>query len=526
MHITEKSVKVRGMVQVPFATITELESAELGPPRPRVTLGTLPDDVLLEISDLYLNEAEDLSEWHTLVHVCSRWRNVVFSSPHRLDLRLDCSVASSANRVKMLGIWPALPIYISLGGTVTNPDADENVIAALQQHDRVCAIDLDCISNPQFEKFVVAMQEPFPELIYMNLKLDLRPSDEDPTPISPESFLAGFAPRLRHLRLDGIPFPQLQKFLVSASCSNIVQLRMVAIPHSGYIRPETMVTCLSSLSRLESFKLGFRSPQSRPNRERTHPPHLTRTVLPTLTSLAFGGSSEYLEDLVSRIDVPLLSVLKIQFFHQLIFDHPHLARFISRAEKLRTLSQVEMIFSLKVVWASFTSPTGTLAANRPKPKLEFEISCSGSDWQTSSVEQVCKSTLPSLSNIERLYITEYRHWSGYRENWPDDMEYPQLPYDMDSSQWLELFLPFATVKDLYLSKEFAQRIASALQELAGESATEVLPALQNLSVEGLQSSGSEEAIEKFVAVRQLANRRVVIHNWERERSDTGDDDVW
>jgi hypothetical protein len=507
MHVTEKSVEVSGnvTVEVPFATVTELGSTELDLPQQRVTFGALPDDVLLEIFDLYLDEAEDLDEWHTLVHVCNRWREAVFSSPRRLDLRLDCSVAFSANRVKMLDIWPALPIEISLGGTVTNPDADENVIAALQQHDRVCAIDLNCISNSEFERFVAAMQEPFPELFYLNLELDLRPSDADPTPISPELFLAGFAPRLRYLRLNGIPFPQLQKFLASANCNNIVQFRMVTIPDSGYIPPEAMVTCLASLSRLESFELGFRSPQSRPNRGRTHTPHLTRTVLPALTSLAFGGSSEYLEDLVSRVDVPQLSFLKIQFFHQLIFDHSQLAQFISRAEKLRALSQVKMLFSLKVVWASFTLPTGILAADCPR--LEFEISCSGSDWQTLSVEQVCKSTLPSLSNIEHLYIIDYPYWSKYRENWPDDT---------DSSQWLEFFLPFTTVKDLYLSKEFAQRIAPALQELAGESATEVLPALQNLSVEGLQSLGPElEAIEKFVAVRQLANRPIIIHSWKR-----------
>ena len=47
----------------------------------------LPDDVLLDIFDFYVVEAmedeevlylDKISAWHTLVHVCRRWRSVVF----------------------------------------------------------------------------------------------------------------------------------------------------------------------------------------------------------------------------------------------------------------------------------------------------------------------------------------------------------------------------------------------------------------------------------------------------------------
>ncbi|KAH9963616.1 hypothetical protein BC827DRAFT_1266387 [Russula dissimulans] len=488
---------------------------KLGPPRQRVSLGTLPDDILLEIFDLYQDGSniEAIEEWQTLVHVCSRWRNIVFSFPRRLELELYCC---SEKRMKMLDIWPTLPIFLSPDCEVITPDTGENVTTVLQQHDRICAINLEYFSNLQFEKFVAAMQEPFPELTFLSLSAGLRSSDEEPTPLSPESFLGCFAPRLRELQLDGIPFPQLNKFLVSANCNNIIYLDVAAIPHSGYISPEAMAACLS-LSRLKYFTLGFRSPLSRPNRETLHPPHLTPTVLPTLISLDFGGCSEYLEDLVSRIDVPLLASLEIRLFHQLTFDHSQLARFISRTEKLKAFSQADITLSLKDISASFTLPTGILAAasDCPKPRLKFEISCSGLDWQTSSMEQVCRSTLPSLSNIERLNICEFRPSVGYGKYGPDEMEYPQLLYDMDNSQWLELFFPFTGVKDLYLSKEVGRRIAPALQEPAGERATEVLPALQDLSVEGLQSSGFED-IEKFIAMRQLANHAIALHNWERE----------
>jgi hypothetical protein len=62
-----------------------------------VTFGALPDDVLLEIFEFYLALVKDWlglipeDAWHTLVHVCKRWRSIVFASPHRLELQLFCT---------------------------------------------------------------------------------------------------------------------------------------------------------------------------------------------------------------------------------------------------------------------------------------------------------------------------------------------------------------------------------------------------------------------------------------------------
>jgi F-box-like len=48
----------------------------------------LPDDVLLEIFDYYVAEAGKYEKWQVLVHVCQKWRYVVFRSPLRLNLRI------------------------------------------------------------------------------------------------------------------------------------------------------------------------------------------------------------------------------------------------------------------------------------------------------------------------------------------------------------------------------------------------------------------------------------------------------
>lgn len=53
-----------------------------------LTNDLLPENVLLEIFEIYLNEAAKTEGWYTLVHVCRRWRNVVFASPRRLDPKL------------------------------------------------------------------------------------------------------------------------------------------------------------------------------------------------------------------------------------------------------------------------------------------------------------------------------------------------------------------------------------------------------------------------------------------------------
>jgi hypothetical protein len=102
---------------------------------------------------------------------------------------------------------------------------------------------------------------------------------------------------------------------------------------------------------------------------------------------------------------------------------------------------------------------------------------------------------------ERLSIRERIYSKREKQHWQDDI---------DDGQWLELLRPFTDVKDLYLSKEFAPRIAPFLQELVGGRTTEVLPALQSLILEKHPSGPFEEAIGKFVAARQFFNHPVDI----------------
>jgi len=281
-----------------------------------VTIEALPNTVLLEIFSFYTDPLRlDYDGWHALVHVCRRWRFVVFDSPRRLDLRLNCT---PKRPLKMLDIWPALPIVIDFFARGKRPKGMANVIAALKQHRRVRAIAIFSIPNSLMKKFA-AMKKPFPELTYVRLE-----SLDGNVPILPDSFLGGSAPRLRTLDLCGIPFPTMRKLFLSSRNLNFLYLQ--SIPHSGYISPEEMVTCLSALTGLQFFGLGFQSPRVGGG---TRPvPPLTRIVLPALSIFRFNGNDEYLEDIVSLIDTPLLDDFEVRVFKQLIFDNPPLRHFI------------------------------------------------------------------------------------------------------------------------------------------------------------------------------------------------------
>jgi hypothetical protein len=220
--------------------------------------------------------------------------------------------------------------------------------------------------------------------------------------------------------------------------------------------------------------------------------------------LVFRGVSEYLEVLVARIDAPLLDKLYITFFHQLIFDTPQLAQFISRTPKFEAYDEVRVTFTGWVVYVTVPQAFGGA--------LQFGISCKKSDGQLSSLAQVCGSSFPQglIPMVEHLYIK---------------CEYWDSPSN-DNSLWLEFLHPFTAVKDLYISWGSTPSITSALQGLSRERVTEVLPALQSLFLGYLGQHTSEDSrvpgqgsIEQFVYARRLAGYPITVSRWEGSKND-------
>src|SRR6266849_165688 len=132
-------------------------------------IDVLPDDVLLEIFDFYLiypydGDKTDIEAWQSLIHVCRRWRTLVFGSPRRLNLRLYCTPETPARDT--LDVWPALPLIVE--GNMGISSATGNIVAALGQSNRVHQVFLS-LMNWSLEELLAQMEVPFPELTLMQL---------------------------------------------------------------------------------------------------------------------------------------------------------------------------------------------------------------------------------------------------------------------------------------------------------------------------------------------------------------------
>ena len=294
----------------------------IGLPVDQATINILPDDALFEIFHLYRGELEYAHQWwwKILTDVCRRWRHIIFSSPRTLYLGLVCTDRTPTRT--SLDVWPPFPITIFCNSRELDDQGQDNIIAALEHHGRVVKIEIRDQKQFSLESFSAVTQKPFPVLT--NLRLS---STDEIAPVLHEEFLGGSAPGLRSFRLLNITFPAFPKLLSSAT--DLSELSLWDIPITGYVSPEAMATFLATMPNIEFLYIGFRSPRSRP--DRGGPPPSTRTVLPALTDFQFQGVSEYLEDLVARIDTPKIDHLMIHLFMDLMFHIPQLHEFISRA---------------------------------------------------------------------------------------------------------------------------------------------------------------------------------------------------
>ena len=430
--------------------------------------------------------------------MCQRWRCLVFGSPRRLNLQL-CYFTHSRCAKKTLDVWPpALPLLVH--GSISNED---NVIFGLKH--RISQINIGV--NIGFNKFqdpYKAMQVPFPELKGLYLSIRCR-SD---VPVLPDSFLGGSAPRLRYLYLGSIPFPGLPKLLLSTT--QLVNLYLRDIPDSGYISPEAMATSLSMLTSLETLQLEFSSLHSHPD-HKSLPRSLPsiRSVL-TLAHFRFKGASKYLDEFVARIDAPQLCGLFTTFFIGKKVKAPEFGLFISRTPTLGAYDEAHLIFD---------GPNALvrLRQSHPEPSehdrtIKVEIECDEPCWRFSYMVQTCISSLRLLLTMENLYI-DYR-----------DLDTLSV---WEGIEWLDYLRPFTAVKNLYLSELSSPLIALALKKLIGGRTTEVLPALQNVFLEGFSPSEPvEKGIARFISARQLIDHPVALFVWDKDPVWASDSEVY
>ena len=465
----------------------------------RVTIDILPDDVLILIFHFsrltYPVEPgriyrSSLSwSWGRLVHVCRRWRSVVFTSPNILHLRLEL-VCRPWSRAELINIWPPLPIVITKVQYETLPK-DYGFNALIAHRNRVCEIRLLDLESPQLQRLGSAMQGPFPALI--RLRLGCLRYGQAPT--LPDGFLGGSSARLQSLELHYIAFPALPTLLLCAN--DLVHLTLERIPESAYMLPEEIVTCLAVLTKLKSLTIGFASNLFLPDSESQDAPPPKCTVLPALTYFKFVGFIKYLEDLVSRINAPLLDFVQTTFLRPISNSSQasQLTWFMRRSTMFQPPNEVHVDFDRSGIQVRSLPQSRGLDEG-----FTLKILCR-KDWEFLTLGFA--STLPSINMVmmvDHLYIYSNQQLAQWRGN----------------TRHINLFHPFNGVKNLFVSQELVQCIALALEDLVGESVADALPALECIFLEEHQLSGSvhwQEAIRQFAAA--LLGHPVAVSPWDR-----------
>jgi hypothetical protein len=499
-------VEVSGNMLLFFGIGVELSDTPAASLSQQSTIGTLPDDVLLEIFKSYLEEPFRYA-WCTLAKVCQRWRHVIAASPRYLDLQIICTTGDPVR--DLMSEWPALPIAILHSGELYRPGVEimDNIIAALKHNNRVFEIKLSDVPSWQLERLVAAMQEPFPELT----SLVISAAENDflfrmPPPF-PDSFLGGSAPRLKSLHLDGIPFPGLPKLLLSSH--NLVDIYLWDIPSSVYFTPEEMATCLSPLQHLKSLKLKFYAMDSPSLAAGQHPPSLTRVVLPALTSLQFYCASEFLEGLVSRLDAPSLEMMDIQFprSNGPVSNLSELPRFISRIEAFETFDQADINLLYEDIQFVFSPQTSSVAS----AELVLIFVPMTPRFLDDLTPVVC-SFLPPLSRSKRLTLRDYRYPCPWVPNLWDG--------DIGNTPMQEILYSSTAVTDIFISEYMATSASRCMEGLSKERTIAMVPALQNIFVAELQSQTERThgAIQEFIVAKGLAGHPVTLYPWEVDRA--------
>ena len=457
-----------------------------------MTIEKLSDDVLLNIFRYYLGAYPRF--WPRLVHICRKWRHIVFASQRALRLRLYCTHGTPA--LKILDCWPTLPIAVQYGGppvpSLSTTDDEENIMAALKQYDRVSSIGL-IITNSLLEK-LSAIERPFSDLE----ELVLLSRGSMPLTLT-SAFRWGL--RLRTLHLTRTAIPALLELL--SLSKSLVDLHLHEILDLIYFSPDAFVDALSAMTQLRSLSLSLHFLSFAISRIHPllPPKSAERVVLPALTCLKYQGTSEYLDSFVARIDAPRLADIDIKFFGRSTMVTKQLFRFINHVEMQKSHRRANIISSEHAISISFSQP-------EVPSRLGLQISCQQLTLQLSYMAQVCNGLSAFLLGVEHLYVG-VRHTTSGKDR-------------SDDEDWLELFRAFCGTKWLDIASEHSTNIVLALQY----SRESVLPALCKIRIREPEPRYAplRDAVVSFIHSRRVSGHIIAVEYerlWTNELLGTG-----
>ena len=435
-----------------------------------MTIGKLSDEVLLEIFRYHLDASP--WSWSRLIHICRKWRHLVFLHRRSLQLRLFCTHGTPVKRT--LDCWPrSLPIVVDYGGVPgLDPPTleDENdIMAALNQPDRVHSISLT-ITSSLLER-LSAIKRPFLKLEHLILV-----SRDGVQLTLPSAFQWG--QRLRRLHLTRIVIPTL----VQLHNSSITDLQLHEVSNPFHSSPNALPNALFRMAQLRSL-----SPRSLSTSDHVAVslPSWNRVVLPALTRLKYRGIDRELENLVARIDdAPRLEDIEVTFSNESITDLSKLIAFIDRIEIHKSHRQAHILSSENAISISFVQPGAPT-------RIKFRSVHDSLYLRLFFMARIFTRFSALLLDVEDLHI------NVAQQSIQEDTSY--------IAQWLQLLNLFGGVHWLHVVGKLSTEIVRLLDKAE-------LPALHGLYIPqpGPCHVPLREAVVSFMTLRRLSGHPIVV----------------
>ena len=432
--------------------------------------------------------------WFRLVHVCQRWRNVIFGSPSYLALSLVCTYGTPI--ADMLEHSPRLPLVIDYSDEYRDLTAEDGkgAILALKQHDRVRGIRL-CVPTTTLQGLIMAMDEEYPILEYLIIERQYG----DCSILEFSKTLQ--TPHLRLLSLVGFALPIESRLLTTAV--RLITLCLTMTGSSTYPHPNTLLQWLSFMPQLETLAIGFFDFIAFPGlgiyRRLTDTPiatPVTRPVtLPKLHRFKFRGDIPFVEAFVPQITTPRLDKLVIIFSKQLTVSVPHLVQFMNTTESLRFDSAKIVFCDGRVDMKLYSRGGDEIHA------LSLTVESSHPTSQVSSMAQISDALSQAFSTVEHLALELEEVYTPSYEGHSD----------VDPTEWRRLLRSFSNVKQvktLLIAERLVEQVSRCLQLDGGEVTLDLLPDLQELTYSGSGNAG--DAFTSFIDARQNAGHLITL----------------
>ena len=360
-----------------------------------IQVGTLHDDVLLEIFDFYRQSSWDpynpervwnnKNGWFKLAHVCHKWRSVVLASPCRLKLRLYFAHDTST-RAAALQSLSHLPIIVDYLDVTWTADTLRCLISALSYPDRVCRIAIR--GSHEYEHTATisnALDLSFPALESLELYTI---GNFGPAILLASHFMTSIQ-SLRHLQLDdpSILSCSLSSGLLSVTTS-LVDLTLNLVTISSAKDGASIFTHLQRLSHLRNLQV------STPGD--FHVGHATppvTTLLAELTYIRLSAGCSEIEWFVAGLLTPSLRNLYISINNTSDILLPNVFKFIRDAGIV--------FFAARLAILHWTLQTSLFA----RPLSIDDLPSKLVTIETESLGRPHTASSPMLATVEDIFLS-------------------------------------------------------------------------------------------------------------------------